>query len=169
MLSATARACLFQHLVGGAHEREKVSPIMRIDPARPSDLPAIRSLLELEGLPAGDLEESALEWFLVARSEERVLAAVGLEIYGRVALLRSLVVDPQLRGRGLGIQMTEAAEAMAHRAGVESIYLLTTTADAFFRQRGYRIGSRPETPAAIQSTTQFSALCPSTASLMVKP
>ena len=104
----------------------------------------------------------------VAR-EEGVVAAVGLEIFGGVALLRSLVVDPQLRGRGLGIRMTEAAEALAHRAGVESIYLLTTTADAFFRQRGYRIVARSETPTAIRSTTQFSALCPSTANVMVKP
>lgn len=142
---------------------------MRIDPARPADLPAIRSLLERERLPAGDLEESALEWFLVARSEEGVVAAVGLELFGGVALLRSLVVDPRLRGRGLGVQMTEAAEALAHGAGVESIYLLTTTADAFFRGRGYRIIARSETPAAIRSTTQFSALCPSTANLMVKP
>ena len=39
---------------------------MHIDSARPSDWPAIRSLLEREGLPAGDLEESALEWFLVS-------------------------------------------------------------------------------------------------------
>lgn len=141
---------------------------MHIDSARPSDLPAVRGLLEHEGLPAGDLEESALEWFLVARSEEGVAAAVGLEIFDDVALLRSLVVDPRLRGRGLGIQMTDAAEALAHRAGVESIYLLTTTAQAFFRQRGYRSVDRSETPAPIRSTTQFSALCPSTAKLMVK-
>lgn len=34
--------------------------------------------------------EPALEWFLVARNEQDVVAAVGLEIFGGVALRRSL-------------------------------------------------------------------------------
>jgi amino-acid N-acetyltransferase len=142
---------------------------MRIGSARRSDLPGIRWLLEYEGLPASDLDESLLERFLVCRDGRDVVAAVGLEVFGQVALLRSLVVDPQLRGRGLGMHLTKAAEALARRSGVESIYLLTTTAEEFFRARGYRIVARSEAPAAIQSTTQFSALCPSTAVLMVKP
>ena len=142
---------------------------MRIDSARSSDLPAIRWLLEYERLPASDLDEPSLERFLVVRNGGSVVAAVGLEIFGAAALLRSLVVDPQLRGEGLGIQLTKAAEALTHRSGVESIYLLTTTADEFFSARGYRIVDRSEAPAVIQATTQFSALCPSTAILMVKP
>lgn len=83
-------------------------------------------------------------------------------------LLRSLVVCREMRGQGLGVQLTSAAEALASRSGVGAIYLLTTTADESFRARGYRILARSEAPAAIQSTTQFSALCPSTATLMVK-
>lgn len=142
---------------------------MRIDPARLSDLPAIHWLLEYERLPARDLDESSLERFLVCRNGGSVVAAVGLEVSGRLALLRSLVVDPALRGQGLGIQLTKAAEALAHRSGAESINLLTTTADEFFVARGYRIIARSEAPAAIQATTQFSELCPSTAKLMVKP
>lgn len=142
---------------------------MRIEAARRSDLAGIRWLLEYEQLPANDLDESSLERFLVCRDEKGVVAAVGLEIFGQAALLRSLVVDPEMRGRGVGVQLTEAAEALAHHSGVESIYLLTTTAEEFFRARGYRILARSEAPEAIQSTTQFSALCPSTAILMVKP
>jgi amino-acid N-acetyltransferase len=46
--------------------------------------------------------------------------------------------------------------------------LLTTTAAAFFEKRGYRRLARTSAPAAIRATTQFSALCPSTATLMVK-
>jgi amino-acid N-acetyltransferase len=145
------------------------SSAMRIEAARRSDLAGIRWLLEYEQLPANDLDESSLERFLVCRDEKGVVAAVGLEIFGQAALLRSLVVDPEMRGRGVGVQLTEAAEALAHHSGVESIYLLTTTAEEFFRARGYRILARSEAPEAIQSTTQFSALCPSTAILMVKP
>jgi amino-acid N-acetyltransferase len=141
---------------------------MRIEAARPSDLAGIRWLLNYEGLPIDDLDASSLERFLVCRDEKGVVAAVGLEVFGRVALLRSLVVSPEMRGQGLGVQLTSAAEALASQSGVESIYLLTTTAEEFFRARGYRILARSDAPAAIQGTTQFSALCPSTAILMVK-
>lgn len=142
---------------------------MRIEAARRSDLAGIRWLLNYEELPVDDLDESSVERFLVCRDEKGVVAAVGLEIFERVALLRSLVVSPERRGQGLGVRLTRAAEALASRSGVESIYLLTTTAEEFFRARGYRILARSEAPAAIQCTTQFSALCPSTAILMVKP
>lgn len=142
---------------------------MRIETARRSDLAGIRWLLEYAQLPAGDLDESSLQGFLVCRDELGVVAAVGLDVFGQVALLRSLVVDSELRGQGLGGQLTAAAEVLARQSGVESIYLLTTTADEFFRAHGYRFLARSEAPPAIQRTTQFSALCPFTAVLMVKP
>ena len=88
---------------------------------------------------------------------------------GPIALLRSLVVDSEMRGQGLGAQLTKAAEALASRSGVESIYLLTIAAERFFAKRGYRKVSRTEAPVQIQRSSQFSRLCPSTAILMVKP
>lgn len=142
---------------------------MRIEQAQGSDLAGIRWLLEYERLPTSDLNESALEKFLVCRDDKGVVAAVSIEIFEKVALLRSLVVDREMRGSGIGVQLTKAAEALAQQLGVESIYLLTTTAGEFFCRRGYRILDRAGAPTAIQSTSQFSELCPSSAVLMVKP
>lgn len=142
---------------------------MRIEQAKRSDFAGIRWVLEHERLPTSDLKESALDKFLVCRDERGVVGAAGLDIFEKVALLRWLVVDCELRGDGRGTQLTSAAEALAHRSGVEAIYLLTTTAEDFFRRRGYRIVACSEAPVAIQSTTQFSELCPSSAVLMVKP
>ena len=45
--------------------------LMQIEPAGPSDVAAIRWLLEYERLPASDLDESALDWFLVGRNDVR--------------------------------------------------------------------------------------------------
>lgn len=151
------------------HSGGDVSSSVRIEQARRSDLAGIRWLLEYEQLPTSDLIESALERFLVCRDDKGVVGAVGLEIFESVALLRSLVVDRSVRGGGLGSQLSTAAEELARRLGVGSIYLLTTTAEEFFRRRGYRIVARSEAPAAIQRTTEFSQLCPSSAILMVKP
>jgi amino-acid N-acetyltransferase len=51
---------------------------------------------------------------------------------------------------------------------VHAIYLLTTTAEGFFAQRGYRLSERVTAPLAIAATRQFCGLCPATARFMRK-
>lgn len=141
---------------------------MNIHPARHSDLPAIRALLEAERLPASDLDEQALDRFLLWRNGSAVNGMVGLELYGDVALLRSLVVAEPARGSGAGAALTQAAERLAATLGAKDVYLLTTTAERFFAARGYEKTDRAEAPDSIRGTTQFSGLCPSSAVLMMK-
>jgi amino-acid N-acetyltransferase len=140
-----------------------------IDGARRADLSAIRRLLDAEHLSSEDVDESALEHFLVCRDEIGVAGVVGLEKYGDVALLRSLVVTEKYLGRGLGKRLVAAADVLAAETGVRRMYLLTTTAEAFFDYLGFRRISREAAPQAIQSTREFSCLCPATAAVMVKP
>lgn len=140
-----------------------------IDAARRADLSAIHWLLDVEHLPSEDIDEGALEHFLLCRDEIGVAGVVGLEKYGDVALLRSLVVTQKYMGRGLGRRLVAAAETLAAESRVRRIYLLTTTAEAFFEYLGYRRISREEAPQAIQDTREFSSLCPTTAIVMVKP
>jgi amino-acid N-acetyltransferase len=141
---------------------------MIIEAATAADLPGIRRLLELSNLPSDDLTASSLQYFLVLREDGLLNGAIGLETYEDVALLRSLVVAESARGRGHGATLSAAAEALAAQLGITSIYLLTTSAEKFFLARGYRVVSRHDAPGSIQATAQFSALCPSTAIVMVK-
>jgi amino-acid N-acetyltransferase len=141
---------------------------MSVEAATIADLPGIRRLLMLAGLPGDDLTERALKHFLVLRDDGALSGAIGLETYDDVALLRSLVVADEARGRGHGATLAAAAEALAEKLGITSVYLLTTSADKFFLARGYRVVPRHEAPMSIQATAQFSALCPSTAIVMVK-
>lgn len=141
---------------------------MNIQPAQRADLPAIRALLETERLPASDLDEQALDHFLICRNDSGVSGVVGLELYGDVAFLRSLVVAQPGRGNGRGAALTKAAEALAVKLGVMNVYLLTMTAERFFAARGYTKIDRGNAPKAIQGTTQFTGLCPSSAVLMAK-
>jgi amino-acid N-acetyltransferase len=140
-----------------------------VTPASEVDLTAIRALLSAEQLPTADLDSSLLSTFTVLRDGHAINGAVGLELFGEVALLRSLVVRPSQRGKGLGLALVQAAEAKARAGGARAIYLLTTTAQQFFSDRGYRAIPRDSTPISIQRTTQFAGLCPSTAIVMVKP
>ena len=98
---------------------------------------AAAALLEAAGLPTEDLADDKLEHFFLAGDSAAPVGLVGLELFGRVALLRSLVVTPVSRTAGIGRQLVAHAEAYAASRGVRSIYLLTTTAEGFFAARGY--------------------------------
>jgi amino-acid N-acetyltransferase len=120
-----------------------------------ADLAAITALLREADLPPDDITPH-LGQFLVATSAGVVLGAIGAEIAGTDALLRSLVVAANRRGSGLGGHLVAALEDAAASWGVERWWLLTTTAQTFFAARGFRISSRTAAPAGIRSTGQFS-------------
>lgn len=128
----------------------------------------VRRLLEEAMLPGADLSAGHLEHFFACGNEQEPKGVVGLELYGKDALLRSLAVDPATRGRGCARALVEEAERHARRNGVRRLYLLTTTAAEFFSHLGYKTLAREEAPPSIRATTEFSALCPASSVLMVK-
>jgi len=89
----------------------------------------------------------------------------GLEGEAPDLLLRSVVVFPEMRGRGYGRRMVAALEQQA--AGAR-LHLLTTTAAVFFQRLGYVAADRAAAPPAIAATREFATLCPVTAQYMVK-
>ncbi|HET8817925.1 MAG TPA: GNAT family N-acetyltransferase, partial [Xanthomonadaceae bacterium] len=93
---------------------------MTIRAATPADLPHVRRLLDANGLPTQDLDTTPIE-FLVAEDSGQLLGAVGLELFGDAALLRSLVVDATGRGTGVGGALVEAIEARAAEAGAADL------------------------------------------------
>jgi amino-acid N-acetyltransferase len=129
---------------------------------------AVVTLLETEGLPASDLTDRHLEHFFFAGSDGSPSGLVGLELHGREALLRSLVVAAQGRGLGLGRALVQHAEGHARSLDARSIYLLTTTAELFFRRLGYERLDRSKAPLSIRSTLEFASLCPASSAFMAK-
>lgn len=134
--------------------------------ATPADLSAVRALLDRCGLPTGDLQASHLEHFLVCRVGGRLAGAIGIEVLGSFGLLRSLAVAPEFRGRRLGHALWTRLRDEARRRGIGHLYLLTTTADGLFSGWGFRRVGRDVVPDAVQATAEYSALCPSTATVM---
>jgi len=129
---------------------------------------AARGLLAAGNLPTSDLTDEQLTTFFYSGRAAAPLALIGLEIYGTDALLRSLVVDSSLRSTGLGSVLVERAEAHAATHGVDTLYLLTTTAEAFFARRGYHRIDRAVAPAVIRATREFAGLCPASSAFMFK-
>jgi amino-acid N-acetyltransferase len=135
-------------------------------PATPADLPAIQALLRLCDLPTEDLRPEHLELFFVSRARDQLVGAVGLEVLGNIGLLRSLAVTPELRGRRLAHDLWKRAHAEARRRGMQSLYLLTTTAAGLFSRWGFQTVAREVVPEAVRATPEYSSLCPSTATVM---
>ena len=59
-------------------------------------------------------------------------------------------------------------EDYAKSMEMDSLYLLTLTAEGFFKKCGYRPIARDSAPAEIQETTEFRNLCPASAVCMVR-
>jgi amino-acid N-acetyltransferase len=127
--------------------------------ARSSDERAIRALLEKADLPFKDVEIGR-QTFLVVTRRGRIVGTVGVEAYGACGLLRSLAVKEELRGRGLGGELTGEMIEKARSLGVRELYLLTMTAAPFFLKHGFEKTERAKAPAALQGTTEFTSLCP---------
>ena len=134
--------------------------------ATDTDLPAINALLTNCHLPGHGIELHT-DNCLVARDDSRLVGTIALEPCGRSALLRSLAVAPDYRGRSLGRNLSAKMISYARLLGVERLYLLTTNAERYFAVLGFQRVERSEAPTQIQATSQFHSLCPKSAVCMV--
>ncbi len=146
--------------------RKMVEPEIRA--GRPADIERVISLLSAAGLPAADFSENFTGNFLVASAGQSVVGSIALEPFANLGLLRSLVVDPDYRGGGLGRLLVGELEAHARGNGTSELWLLTIDADRFFVGLGYRLQKREQAPGVIRRTREFSLLCPDDAILMKK-
>jgi amino-acid N-acetyltransferase len=132
------------------------------------DEAAVKKLLSESGLPIEDITVRHLQHYFGCGSGLALEGVVGLELFGDVALLRSLAVASPRRGSGVGSSLVAHAELQARDQGVQSLYLLTTTAEKFFLDRGYGRIPRQEAPPAIKGTKEFSGICPVSSAFMIK-
>jgi len=129
------------------------------------DLAGIARLLTAESLPVAGVADH-LENFLIAERDGEIVGAMGLEVYGETALLRSAVVAPHLKNRGIGGILYEALVKKAKDVGISRVYLLTNTAEEYFQRRGFRKIDQKSVAGPVRSSVEFSGACPSHAACM---
>lgn len=134
--------------------------------ATAADLPGASRLLEASGLPLDGVVE-AFGHFVVAEEGGRLVGVGGLEIHGPDGVLRSVAVEPALRGRGVGARLSERLIADARDAGLSRMYLLTTTAETYFPRHGFRPIPREEASPEVRGSVEFREACPQSAIAMV--
>jgi amino-acid N-acetyltransferase len=130
---------------------------MELEGAREADIPFIVDILQQNGLPFSDVPEKREALFL-ARSRGAVVGIGGMEVLGESGLLRSLAVKQDERNKGYGRAITMRLMDYAASSGVKELYLMTTTATAFFERLGFTRIGRDRAPRAITKTSEFSSL-----------
>lgn len=95
---------------------------------------------------------------LVARQNSRVVGSAALELHADGALLRSVAVAPEMRGQGLGRELTDAAIRPAQDIRVPCRYLLTTTAEQYFAKFGFVRIERTAVPATVHTSIAFTVI-----------
>ena len=129
------------------------------------DLQGIKELLEEASLPTLGIEQHA-KHFIVADSGAAIVGAIGLEVYGETALLRSAVVTREEQGKGIGSLLFDFNLEEARRLGVRRLLLLTNTAEKYFEKKGFHKIDQAGVTGAVTTSVGFSGACPAHAACM---
>ena len=136
--------------------------------ASADDEAAVNALLTRASLPLDGVRE-ALPCFVVAEDAGEIVGVAGIEACGATGehgLLRSVAVVPEWRNRGLGRVLVTRAIAEAEARGAKALYLLTTTAEAYFPSFGFSVTTRDAVPDDVRATKEFQGACPASATVM---
>ena len=120
---------------------------------RPAHVRDANTISELIGLYVADgtllprtpefIGERVID-FLVTAVDGRVIACVHLDEYSpSLVEVRSLAVDPEFQGRGIGRELVRAAEELARRRDYATVFAVSSN-DEFFRALGYLPRHIPE-------------------------
>ncbi len=134
--------------------------------AQAHDLAIVQRLLSAAHLPTDGLEEQFGDAYAIAECDGQAIGAEGIEIYGEAGLLRSAVVDPAWRGKGVGDALTQDRLRWATERGLREVWLLTTTAADYFPRFGFERTARDTAPEAMQRSREFAEACPASAVAM---
>lgn len=143
-----------------------MSATYTIRSATDADLPAVEAALRAADLPLDGLRDQFGDRYAVAESNGAIIGVEGIEIHGADGLLRSAAVDQAWRGRGVGDALTRDRIEWAGRQHLRALYLLTTTASAYFPRFGFVSVDRNVAPEAIRQSREFAEACPASAAFM---
>ncbi len=132
--------------------------------AQPADWKSVSELLATYHLPLDGVQDH-LATFQLAFENDQLVGTAGLEVYGEVALLRSVAVATQ--GKGLGQQLVKSIIQMAAESNIKQLVLLTTTAVGYFPRFGFRQVQRSAVPETVMHSVEFQDACPESATVML--
>jgi len=149
-------------------ETESASVRLFAQPLAVWERDGLAAALTKAKLPSEDIGTEGPSFWRFTTEDDVPVGFGGLEMHGRDALLRSIVILPPVRRRGAGRTIVGLLETEAALRGASAVWLLTTETAAFFEQLGYAACDRAQAPPAIRATAEFACLAAASASLMRK-
>lgn len=131
--------------------------------------PGLAAALTTAGLPTDDLSDSGRRFlaFREAGGAGTAIAHAGWErLSDESALLRSLVVIPSARGRGLGGAILGRLMDAVRLDGFRRAWLITTDRAPWFARSGFVVVPRDVAPPEVRACRQYAGLCPASAVVM---
>jgi amino-acid N-acetyltransferase len=138
---------------------------MGIREAEIEDLDEITSLLLSVHLPVSGVADHLIEFFVLERGES-IVGTIGMEVYGKQGLLRSMAVEPAIQRLGYGAQLVERLLKRATLLEIKEIVLLTETAQKFFERHGFHTIPRDGVNDDVKKSVEFTECCPESAVCM---
>ena len=135
--------------------------------ATEKDYLTVRDLLQSESLPTIDLDRN-LSHFFVMTDENEIVGSIGMEVYEDSALLRSMVVSSSHRNKGIASALVTELTRYAREKNVTTIYLITNTAEEYFKKAGFKSIPREEVKDSVLQSQEFNGLCPTSSAIMMK-
>jgi N-acetylglutamate synthase-like GNAT family acetyltransferase len=143
---------------------KKLENALGIRPAQLGDQEDIRNLLSEFMLPLEGLENTKM-WVL-QEDNGNVVGTVGLEVWGKNGLLRSLAVKKNLQNKGYGTCLVNYLVDESRKDEITDLFLLTQTGQSFFGKIGFRKIDSSHITESIKDSAEFKGACPTTATLM---
>lgn len=148
-------------------DKDDGSPFLRDEQVAATD-PRLAKALRDADLPTEDLRASAGRFYSYRTLGGTLAGYGGFEAHGEDVLLRSLLVMPSARGKGIGRNLALLLMSRAFDLGGRTAWLLTTSAAGYFEKLGFAVVPRDAAPDAIARSPQAVSLCPATAPLLTR-
>ncbi len=141
---------------------------MKLEQKTEYALNEINDLLIASDLVPVQLASDKLHFFCHNDNAGKMDGVIGVEVYGKSCLLRSLTVTSEMRNRGIARSLLEEALAFARSIASYDIYLITETiGDTMERYRFLDIG-REKVPDAILKSPYLNGICPCSSRIMYR-
>lgn len=131
-------------------------PELTLRIGRPDEVEEISKLITSESMPAMEVAEW-IDGFWVLDDGEKLVGCAGVEVYGEAAVLRSVMVAPELRGTGEGVRMIKRALEYMREKGARRCYLFTMTAASWFPRFRFEVCTLDDFEAGARESWQYKA------------
>jgi N-acetylglutamate synthase-like GNAT family acetyltransferase len=131
--------------------------VRELTPVTPEDRADLTQFLHVADLTVSGLDSPSVRlWVARDAATAEIVGSTGFELSAdrRHALIRSVAVDPRLRGEGHGLALARFAISEAATAGAHTAWLFSRRSGPFWQKLGFTSADRTALATALATTEQ---------------